>query len=257
MNNGQVNADKSLYGDERYTPHYAVQPLLKYLDKSKIIWCPFDEDWSAFPQVLLENDFMVVNSSLEKGQNFFDYEPEQWDILISNPPFSKKENVLQRIQSFNKPYALLLPLDTLQSQKYFKYFTKGLQLLLFNQRVEYFKYPDFENVQKGISFSSAYFCRDLLPKDLIVEPITRVQRSLLTATEAQKYNLKLYGSNELDMFDMNSSSYPEIGKEYENIHTKERRVCVEFWGNELRLDDANSSLDLLLGEFVAEWIKVP
>lgn len=28
--------------NENYTPYYAVDPILKYIDKTKTIWCPFD-----------------------------------------------------------------------------------------------------------------------------------------------------------------------------------------------------------------------
>ena len=30
--------------DECYTPAYGVEPIIKYLDKDKIIWCPFDTE---------------------------------------------------------------------------------------------------------------------------------------------------------------------------------------------------------------------
>ena len=34
--------------DECYTPHYAVKPILKYIPKDAIVWCPFDTDKSEF-----------------------------------------------------------------------------------------------------------------------------------------------------------------------------------------------------------------
>lgn len=200
MNSGLLSADKSIYGDERYTPFYAVEPLLKFLDKEKIIWCPFDDDWSAFVKLFKENGFNVVNSSLSKGQNFFDFEPSNWDILISNPPFSKKDRILDRIIGFNKPYALLLPIDTFQAQQYFNFLSNNLQILLFDQRIEYFQYPDFENTKSGISFGSAYFCKDFLPRDIVTERLRKYKRSLLSDEEAKSFNIILGGDNTLDMF---------------------------------------------------------
>ena len=32
--------------DECYTPHYAVKPILKYIPKDAIVWCPFDKQES-------------------------------------------------------------------------------------------------------------------------------------------------------------------------------------------------------------------
>lgn len=36
--------------NECYTPYYAVEPLLEFLPRDKTIWCPFDDEWSAFYQ---------------------------------------------------------------------------------------------------------------------------------------------------------------------------------------------------------------
>ena len=55
INKGYLTSCRTSAGDEVYTPIYAVLPLLEFLDKDKIIWCPFDEEWSAFVQVLKEN----------------------------------------------------------------------------------------------------------------------------------------------------------------------------------------------------------
>ena len=37
---------------------------------------------------------------------------DEWDIIVSNPPFSLKDKVLERLYSFNKPFAILLPLNS-------------------------------------------------------------------------------------------------------------------------------------------------
>lgn len=29
--------------DECYTPAYAVKPILKYIPKGAVVWCPFDK----------------------------------------------------------------------------------------------------------------------------------------------------------------------------------------------------------------------
>ena len=48
INKGYLTCDRTQKGDEVYTPYYAVEPLLEFIPKNKIIWCPFDEEWSAF-----------------------------------------------------------------------------------------------------------------------------------------------------------------------------------------------------------------
>lgn len=99
---------------------------MKYVPKDKIIWCPFDEEWSAFYKRLKEEGYNVVRSSLKDGQDFFTYEPDKWDIIVSNPPFSNKDKVLERLYSFEKPFAILLPLNSLQGKTRFKFFKQGI-----------------------------------------------------------------------------------------------------------------------------------
>lgn len=91
INKGYLTCDRTRRGDEVFTPFYGVEPLLKYIPKDKVIWCPFDEEWSAYYQMFSENGYKVIRSSLAEGQDFFKYEPkEKYDVIISNPPFSKK-----------------------------------------------------------------------------------------------------------------------------------------------------------------------
>ena len=99
QNIGYLTADKTTAGDERFTPYYAVEPLLEFLpptDTGITIWCPFDESWSAYVQTFRANGYNVVFGSLATGQDFFTSQPAHWDIMISNPPFSKKDAVLKR-----------------------------------------------------------------------------------------------------------------------------------------------------------------
>lgn len=56
INIGNSIGQETLYNrvgsDEAYTPAYAIYPLLKYLPKGKIIWYPFDKEYSNFVKVL-------------------------------------------------------------------------------------------------------------------------------------------------------------------------------------------------------------
>ena len=178
LNIGYLTSDRSEKGDEVFTPFYAVEPLLKYVPKDKTIWCPFDEEWSAFYQTFTENGYQVIRSSLTDGQDFFEYEPEKWDIIVSNPPFSIKDKVLERLYSFNKPFAVLLPLNSLQGKTRYKYFKDGIQILSFDARICYHNKEHMDSVVKGSPFATAYFCKDLLPKDLIIEKLITYERPL-------------------------------------------------------------------------------
>lgn len=177
LNIGYLQSDKE--NNELYPPLYAVDPILKYIPKDKIIWCPFDEEWSAFYRRLKEEGYNVVRSSLKDGQDFFTYEPNKWDMIVSNPPFSSKDKVLERLYSFKKPFAILLPLNSLQGKTRFKFFTQGIQLLSFDSRISFHKPDSMDIVIKGSPFATAYFCKDLLPRDLIVEELKFYEKSLV------------------------------------------------------------------------------
>ena len=139
INIGYLTANRTSAGDEVYTPFYAVEPLTEFLPKDKRIWCPFDENWSAFYQCLSENGYDVIRSSLQEGQDFFSFEPDKWDILVSNPPFSKKNEVLKRAFSFQKPFALLLPVNSIQSKTRYQIFENRIQMLCFDGRIQEFE----------------------------------------------------------------------------------------------------------------------
>jgi len=165
-----MNSKKVLYSkgknDECCTPNYGVTPILKYIPKNAIVWCPFDTEGSEFvKQISTQNK--VVFSHIHHGQDFFTYEPQQWDVLISNPPFTNKRNYFERALSFNKPFALIMTntwLNDAAPKQLFK--EKELQLLLFDKRMHFI---NNRVVQKKTTFSSSYYCWNFLPKQIIME----------------------------------------------------------------------------------------
>lgn len=179
INIGYLTANRTSSGDEVYTLFYAVEPLLEFLPKDKTIWCPFDEEWSAFYQLLTEKSYTVTCSSLKEGQDFFTYEPENWDLLVSNHPFSKKDDVLKRAFSLGKPFALLLPVNSIQGKAQYKIFNNEIQLLCFDGRVDFHTRQNMQTTTKGNHFSLAYFCRDILPTKLEMRQLVRYDKPLV------------------------------------------------------------------------------
>lgn len=136
INKGYLTAKTDAESDEMFTPDYAVVPILKHAKRFKKIWCPFDKTDSEFVKVLSQNGFEVIYSHIDDGKNFFFYEPEEYDCIISNPPFSLKDMVLKRLNELGKPFAILLPLPALQGQKRFEYLI-GCQALVFDKRINF------------------------------------------------------------------------------------------------------------------------
>lgn len=183
INIGYLTANRTSAGDEVYTPFYAVEPLLEFIPKDKTIWCPFDEQWSAFYRLFTEKGFKVVRSSLSEGQDFFKYQPENWGILISNPPFSKKNEVLKRAYEFGKPFALLLPVNSIQGKARYGIFQNEIQMLCFDARVDYHTQKNMNCTTKGNHFGSAYFCRNLLPTKLELRRLEKYDRPLVKLSD--------------------------------------------------------------------------
>lgn len=176
LNTGYLTAKTDKASDEVFTPAYAIKPLIKYIKQFKdnpTIWCPFDQEWSQYVKIFKANGFKVISSHIDNGENFFYFEPEErYDVIISNPPFSQKDNVLKRLFELNKPYAMLLPIPILQGQSRFPYM-KDIQYLGFDKRINYYKDTAMKQTQDGVSFGSCYICRNFLPKDLIIEELNR------------------------------------------------------------------------------------
>ena len=87
--------------------------------------------------------------------------------------------MLKRLYEFGKPFAILLPLNSLQGKTRYQYFAQGIQLLSFDARICFHNPQSMVNVQKGTPFASAYFCRKLLPTDLIIEKLYPHEKRLI------------------------------------------------------------------------------
>lgn len=170
-NVGYLTARTDKASDEVYTPAYAVKPILKYIKKDAVVWCPFDTEQSEYVKMIRAAGHKVIATHIDNGNNFFFYEPEEkYDCIISNPPFSIKDDILQRLNELEKPFAMLLPVPVIQGQKRFEYM-RDCQILTFDKRVNYYMDASRIAVQKGVSFGSLYLCKDFLPRDLIFEKL--------------------------------------------------------------------------------------
>lgn len=168
-NKGYLTAKTDKESDEYFTPDYAVKPILKYIPKGSVVWCPFDYESSEYVIALRDAGCRVIATHIDNGENFFYFEPEEeYDYIISNPPFSCKDDILKRLSELNKPFAMLLPLPTLQGQRRFEYL-KGTQALIFDKRINFYQDEAHTKMAKGVAFASIYICKNFLPNDLIFE----------------------------------------------------------------------------------------
>ena len=138
------------------TPGYALTPLLPYLPATWRIWeCASGEGHLA--NALRSYDYAVTESDVLGGLDFFSYVPAAWDCIVTNPPYSIKYRWLARCYALGKPFALLMPVETLGSGKAQAMFREyGVEVLLLNRRVN-FKMPNAGWTGQGAQFPVAWF----------------------------------------------------------------------------------------------------
>ena len=150
----------NIYGDEWYTSKETVEFMYKLLNiksvESITILCPFDTENSYFVKVGKELGYNVIyniRDFLEK-----DYE---YDYLITNPPFSIKDLVLEKCIKDKKRCCLVLPISTLSGVKRHKLFKENnyhLNVFIPTRRINY--YNEKWEKQKGSHFESIFMILD-------------------------------------------------------------------------------------------------
>ncbi|EGF5817720.1 sugar-phosphate nucleotidyltransferase [Campylobacter jejuni] len=155
--------------DEYYTPFLLIEflyPVLKEKD-IKTILCPFDNKNSNYVKFFKEKGFNVISGHINQSKDFFnewwlDYE---FDILISNPPFSKKKEIIQVLTKYNIDFMLLMNLMSINYQDFSEVLRlsdkqKPINFIIPNKKVSF-------DVNTS-SFSSGYIC-NCIERNLFID----------------------------------------------------------------------------------------
>lgn len=131
-----------------------------YIPLDKKIWSPFYCDGKQKDH-FKDMGFDIIH----EDEDFFSYTPE-YDMVIDNPPFSKKKEILKRLKELDKPFILVCP-SMLLSYKYFQEDFKDIQILIPYKRIN-FRHLTSTKRNYSPPFASFYFCYKMnLDKDLI------------------------------------------------------------------------------------------
>lgn len=155
--------------DRCWTPWHGVAPLLPYLPPQARIWEPAaGEGWLA--RWLREAGHTVIESDIDRGLDFFSYEPEEaWDIIVTNVPFSLKYQFLRRAYSLGKPFAFLVPCNTplIKSAKDIRdEFGVEFEELRLDKRINFYM-PGSGFHNNGAQMLTNWLCWQLLPQPII------------------------------------------------------------------------------------------
>jgi len=159
------------------TPGYAIKPLLPYLNNSWTIWeCTSGK--GNLVKAFKKEGFQVIGTDILTGKDFLTWEPDKYDCIITNPPFSLKTEFLIRAYKLGKPFAFLLPLTTLETAKrQYLFKTYGLEIILFDKRIN-FETPSGKG--SGSWFASAWFTNKLnIGKELNFVKLDKSQGELV------------------------------------------------------------------------------
>lgn len=113
LKNNKTFINMNHKNDECYTRKCESDRLVKYLIKNKIvnknkrIWLPFNDYGSNIHKSLKENGF---NNLKITRRDFYTINDNDFDIIISNPPFSGRSKLFTRLMEINKPFILLQPI---------------------------------------------------------------------------------------------------------------------------------------------------
>jgi hypothetical protein len=126
--------------DNLYTPIEAVHSLLRHINFNRLnVWECADPGNSKISQGLREVKFNVISTDISTGFDFFkDIPTFDFDMIITNPPFSLKNKWLKKCYEYGKPFALLLPLTTLEGIGRNKLFTRyGISVIVLDKRIDF------------------------------------------------------------------------------------------------------------------------
>lgn len=167
MKQAMINYIQNEKNDELYTPIEAIKPLLKFIPKDYIIWECTDFGKSEISNELRKNGNKVISTYSK-----FDFLKREikgtYHYIITNPPYSLKNEFIKRCYQLGKPFCLLLPITALEGKARGEMFREhGIQVLVLDRRINYHK------MKKNIWFNTSWFCYKVLPKDLIFAQVKK------------------------------------------------------------------------------------
>ena len=169
-----VKHDYNLNDDYR-TPRYLVSCLDTFIfdfmqrhniNRKLVVYCPFDTEESEYVRYFKENGAEVIHGDIKTGQDFFENPIPECDLVISNPPFSRKREIFAKLFAANVPFALLLNLQAMQYQEMGQLFfeeqqrTEAIQFIIPDKKVSFDGHT--------AAFCSGYYCWKFVEKTSFV-----------------------------------------------------------------------------------------
>jgi len=146
--------------DNYMTPKYVWENIQQYIPKDKVIWEPFYGDGKS-GQYLQEMGFNVIHKDIDFFSN------NEGEIIVSNPPFTMKKQILTRLKNLDKPFILIMPQNTINNNYIREQYKDQIQIIIPRKRIHFLKHGD-DNIVKKCNFDTFYYCYKInLKSDII------------------------------------------------------------------------------------------
>ena len=152
--------------DDFFTREEEWEQIAPYIPTNKIISMPFYSPYSQCNKLLGK---YIDNKIIYQDEDFF--KNDRGDIVVDNPPFSKKKQIIEELYKRDKPFMLIVPVSTI-SYNYTKILKDHLQLMIFKRRPRYIKCDvntgKVKQDKKSPAFDSCVICWKMnLDSDII------------------------------------------------------------------------------------------
>lgn len=150
--------------DDYMTPKYAWENIKQYIPENKVIWEAFYGDGSS-GEYLKELGFDVIHEPVDFFEN------NLGEIIVSNPPFSKVKEIMEKLYYLDKPFIIILPSSKINTSYFRAWKDKNIQIIIPRKRIHFNKLVNGEkpeNWKNACNFDCFYYCYKInLPKDII------------------------------------------------------------------------------------------
>ena len=144
--------------DDYMTPKYAWENIKDFIPKDKVIWEAFMGDGKS-GEYLKE---LGCKEVIHDDDDFF--QSNKGEVIISNPPFSKSKDVMNRLRELDKPFIIIMPCSKICTSYFrgnFKDTENHIQIIIPRKRIHFQKQINGEtpkNWKNACNFDCFYYC---------------------------------------------------------------------------------------------------
>ena len=153
--------------DDYMTPKYAWENIKHVIPNNKIIWEAFYGNGES-GKYLTELGFNTIHEEIDF---FNDNTLPNYDLIVSNPPFSQCKTIMNRLAILDKPFILIMPSSKINTQYFRENFKNKIQIIIPKKRIHFTKLIDGEipdNWKNACNFDCFYYCYKMnLENDIV------------------------------------------------------------------------------------------